>query len=177
MIDPNIFLLAKLECDQIMLRQTALEDLEDLYKLGGFKEIWEQHSEKDRYKKEEFKQYFLNGLKNDLGCFTVVQRPDNKTVGWTRYYDLNHDNLTVRIGYTFIGKDYWGTTLNFNMKKLMIDFAFKHLKNVSFKIYNKNLRSQKAVLKLGAVFSGTIEDRNEYILSKKDWQKTANSLL
>ncbi len=176
MINPSVF-LTKLQSNQLLLRQTVLDDFEDLFKLGGSKKIWEQHSEKNRFKKENFRRYFINGLKNDLGCFTVVKRSNDKILGWTRYYDLNKDNLLITIGYTFIGMDYWGTQLNFNIKKLMIDYAFKHLEEVSFKVYNRNFRSQKAVLKLGAIFKAKTGDRNKYILSKKVWEKVNNSNL
>ncbi len=171
MLDPVIFKNTYLENNQIILRQTIIEDLEDLYGQGGIKEMWEQHSDKTRYKKEEFKKYFLTGLKNDLGCFTIIQKSDDRIVGWTRYYDLDKSNPLVRIGFTFIGQEYWGTGLNLIIKRLMIDYAFNHVEKVSFKVYCKNYRSQKAVMKLGAVFSQTHGDRNEYILLKKNWLK------
>ena len=42
--------IEELENEVIFLRQTLREDFEDLYKQGGHQIIWEQHSEKDRYK-------------------------------------------------------------------------------------------------------------------------------
>lgn len=172
MLNSSTFKKPYLENNQIILRQTIVEDFDDLYAQGCIKKIWDQHSEKTRYKKGEFKKYLLTGLKNDLGCFTIIEKKTDKIIGSTRYYDLDKSNLFVRIGFTFIGYKYWGTGINFNIKKLMIDFAFEHVKIISFMIYNQNFRSQSAVIKLGCFFSNEINDRNEYILTKKNWKKT-----
>ena len=58
----------------------------------------------------------------------------------------------IRIGFTFITTKYWGTTTNFRIKKLVINYAFKFLDKIYFDIGENNIRSIKAVEKLGAIF-------------------------
>ena len=66
--------IEELENEVIFLRQTLREDFEDLYKQGGHKIIWEQHSEKDRYKKDKFLEYFNSGIKNEFGSLTIINK-------------------------------------------------------------------------------------------------------
>ena len=90
-----------LENEVVQLRQTKKEDFNELFKLAGKKEIWEQHSNKDRYKKSVFLEYFNQGLKNEFGSLTIISKLDKKIVGWTRLYDFDKNKPTVKIGYTF----------------------------------------------------------------------------
>ena len=99
---------------------------------------------------------------------------DNKIVGWTRLYDFDDNKPTVKIGYTFLGKLYWGTNINYNSKKLILNYLFSFLEYVCFDIFEKNIRSQKAVKKLGASLNSQTEDKHHYILDNKSWIKLEN---
>ena len=170
----NDFFITELENDVVLLKQTTENDFNDLYLIGGKQEIWEQHSDTDRYKKSKFEDYFNGGVKNELGCFTIVKKCENKIVGWSRYYSFNKIESSVRIGYTFIGNDYWGTNVNYNTKKLMLDFVFNLVDTVFFDVFSKNYRSQKSVMKLGGKLNKTNGEKYEYILSKSVWFNESN---
>jgi len=129
--------IEELENEVLFLRQTLREDFEDLYKQGGHQIIWEQHSEKDRYKKDKFLEYFNSGIKNEFGSLTIINKNNNKIVGWTRLYDFKEEDLSVKLGYTFLGKDYWGSNINYNVKKLILDYVFSFLNTVYFDVYEK----------------------------------------
>ena len=163
-----------LENEVVKLRQTKKDDFNELFKLAGKKKIWEQHSNKDRYKKSVFLEYFNQGLKNEFGSLTIISRLDNKIVGWTRLYDFDENKPTVKIGYTFLGRLYWGTNINYNSKKLILNYLFSFLEYVCFDIFEKNIRSQKAVKKLGASLNSQTEDKHHYILDNKSWIKLEN---
>jgi len=64
----------------------------------------------------------------------------------------------VEIGWTFLGRAYWGGRYNGEMKRLMLDHAFRSVNRVIFVIGPDNRRSQRAVEKLGAVRTGTTTD-------------------
>ena len=53
----------------------------------------------------------------------------------------------VKIGYTFISNKYWGTHMNYQIKKLMFDYIFQFLDKVYFDIWETNYRSQKSIEK------------------------------
>ena len=163
-----------LENEIVKLRQTKKEDFDKLFKLAGNKEIWNQHSNKDRYKKRVFLEYFNQGLKNEFGSLVIISKLDKKIVGWTRLYDFDENSPKVKIGYSFLGKPYWGTNINYYSKKLILNHLFSFLEHVCFDIFEKNIRSQKAVKKLGASLSNQTEDKHHYILDNKSWIKLQN---
>ena len=163
-----------LENEIVKLRQTKKEDFDKLFKLACKKEIWDQHSNKDRYKKRVFLEYFNQGLKNEFGSLVIISKLDKKIVGWTRLYDFDENRPTVKIGYTFLGKPYWGTDINYNSKKLILNHLFSFLEHVCFDIFEKNIRSQKAIKKLGASLSNQTQDKHHYILDNKSWIQLVN---
>ena len=75
----------------------------------------------------------------------------------------------IRIGFTFISKKYWGTSINFQVKKIMLNYAFQYLDKVYFDIGANNFRSRKAVEKIGAhLFSDNKQGSVVYIIKKCD---------
>jgi len=134
----------------ISLIQTKISHLEELYLIASNPIIWEQHPENDRWKKEKFNIFFKSALKNELGCFSIFDNSHNKFFGSTRFYSYDENDKAVRIGYTYIAPDYWGTTTNNSIKKMMLDYIFKYLEKVYFDIGEQNFRSRKATEKLGA---------------------------
>ena len=61
----------------------------------------------------------------------------------------------VEIGWTFLARSHWGGLYNGEMKRLMIRHAFRFVESVVFLIGPQNLRSQRAVEKIGAVRDGS----------------------
>lgn len=140
-----------LETADLLLKATSDDDFEGLYAIGSDPEVWALHSDTDRYTKEKFEVYFLGGLNNSLGAYTLVYKPTQTIAGFTRYYDYDEESSSVKIGYTFLAKTFWGTGLNQALKARMIAHAFEFCDQVIFEVYEFNLRSQRAVLKLGAI--------------------------
>nr|WP_315223741.1 GNAT family N-acetyltransferase [uncultured Flavobacterium sp.] len=122
---------------------------EALYKIASDPLIWEQHPIKDRYKKDVFTLFF-EGAINSKGAFLILDQKNNEIIGSTRFYNYDHEQLSIAIGFTFISRKYWGSPYNNSSKKLLIDYAFKSLNSIFFHVGAANIRSQKAVLKLGA---------------------------
>ncbi|PAM94829.1 GNAT family N-acetyltransferase [Flavobacterium sp. IR1] len=147
-----------------------------LYEVASDPLIWEQHPMKDRYKIEVFRSFFDAGI-NSQSSFLILDKNTNEIVGNTRYYDYNAEKSSIAIGFTFIGRKFWGGLHNKSNKKLLIDYAFKHVNTVVFHIGAENIRSQKAVAKLGAVktkemmvtSNGADLPHFEYELSKADY--------
>ena len=63
----------------------------------------------------------------------------------------------VEIGWTFLARAYWGGTYNAELKRLMLDHAFRFVERVLFVVGVTNFRSQKAVEKIGGVRVGRRE--------------------
>ncbi|UJH67119.1 GNAT family N-acetyltransferase [Allomuricauda sp. SCSIO 65647] len=97
--------------------------------------------------------------------FLVYDKLHSAHAGSTRYMNIDWKNKVIEIGSTWIGKEFQGTGLNQAMKKLMIDHAFQQMgfEKVEFRIDERNLRSRKAVEKLGASLEGVLR-KNVYLL-------------
>ncbi|CAN5332320.1 GNAT family protein [soil metagenome] len=171
-----------LENDIIKIRPLTDDDFESLYSIASDPLLWEQHPNKDRYKKEVFTTFFEGAIKSG-GAFVVYNVKTNEAIGSSRYYDLNEQSSSVCIGYTFIARDHWGKGANPALKKLMINFAFEHVNNILFHIGAVNIRSQKALKRIGVTkidemvmeYYGEAPKLNFiYQLKKEDWLKNAN---
>jgi RimJ/RimL family protein N-acetyltransferase len=129
-------------------------DFSALYKVASDPLVWEQHPNKLRYQRDVF-QNFFEGAMLSKGAFLIRDTKTNEVIGCSRYYDFNeNENSTetsVLIGYTFIGRNFWGRGYNKALKKLMLDYAFQFVEKVYFHIGAHNYRSQKAIEKIGAV--------------------------
>lgn len=126
------------------------EDFEDLYTVASDPLVWEQHPNKLRYQREVF-QNFFEGAMLSQGAFLIRHKTTNEIVGCSRFYDYNEKEKSVLIGYTFIGRKFWGNGYNKALKKLMLEYAFQFVDKVYFHIGAYNIRSQKAIVKIGAV--------------------------
>lgn len=168
-----------LQNETLTLRPLDENDFETLYAVAADPLIWEQHPNKDRYKREVFENYFEGALKSK-GAFLIVDNKTGEAIGSSRYYDLFEDKRSVAIGYTFIARNYWGTACNRMIKTLMLDHAFKFADEVIFHVGEHNIRSQKAMEKLGAekideivmAYYGEPDRRNfVYRIKKEEWGK------
>ncbi|WP_348824979.1 GNAT family N-acetyltransferase [Flavobacterium aestuarii] len=138
-----------LENDLIKLIPLREHHFEELYNVASDPLIWEQHPIKDRHKEDVFKTFFDAGI-NAKSSFLILDKKTGEIIGTTRFYDYKPESASVAIGFTFIGRKYWGGTYNQSVKKLLIDYAFQNVNSILFHVGAENIRSQKAVLKLGA---------------------------
>lgn len=128
------------------------EDFEPLYRVACDPLIWEQHPNPDRYKKEVFEVYFQGALESG-GAF-LIKDTKGGVIGCTRFYGYNENDSEVNIGYTFFSRSCWGKPYNKSAKQLMLNYAFQYVESVLFHVGAGNIRSQKAMEKLGAIRVG-----------------------
>lgn len=96
--------------------------------------------------------------------FAVVLRADGRVVGATRYMTIVPEHRGLEIGGTWYGLDYQGSAVNSEAKFLLLRHAFEDCGAVRVQIKTdlRNLHSQRAIEKLGAVREGVL--RNHMIL-------------
>ncbi|MNY26307.1 hypothetical protein D3C86_1601480 [compost metagenome] len=141
-----------------LVKLVPLQDLdfEQLYALASDPLIWEQHPNKDRYQREVFEIFFKGAIESG-GAYLILNKGSEEVVGSTRYYDYDPEKRSIFIGYTFVGRKFWGQGYNPSFKKLMIDYAFQFVDQVMFHIGAHNIRSQMAIGRLNAVKVGEVE--------------------
>lgn len=169
-----------LENDYIKLIALKPDDFDVLYKIASDKLVWEQHPNKNRYERNVFETFFKGAIESKQ-AYLVYNIMNNEVIGSSRYYEYDEDKSTIAIGYTFIARQYWGLGLNKQLKTLMLNYAFKYLEHVHFHIGSNNIRSQKAIEKIGAIKIGEInmEYYGEelklnfiYQITKNEWAKS-----
>lgn len=152
----NFDLHPVLENDKVILYPLGEDDFETLYAVAADPMIWEQHPNKDRWKRDVFRNFF-DGAIQSRGAFKIVDKCTGEIAGSTRIYDYNEQDKSILIGYTFFGRKYWGTGMNASVKALMLDYLFRFVARVYFHIGAVNIRSQVAITRLGAMKTGELE--------------------
>ena len=140
----------------VELRPLTPEDWDDLFAVASDPRIWEQHPESDRYKEGVFKVFFREALESG-GAFVVIDKTSRQIIGSTRFYGYDPEKSEIEIGWTFLARRYWGGQHNREMKKLMLAHAFKFVESIVFYVGEKNIRSQKAIEKVGATREGIVK--------------------
>ena len=150
------------------LRPLAQEDFPDLYAVASDPLIWEQHPEKDRYKEEVFKRFFREALESG-GALIALDSRDGKVIGSSRFHGYDEQKSEIEIGWTFLARSHWGGIYNREMKQLMLRHAFKFVSSVIFFVGPQNLRSQRAIEKIGGVRVARAEgdSRNSFVYQIK----------
>lgn len=139
----------KLENDSLQLLPLAESDFERLFNVASDPEVWAMHPNKERYKRDVFQNFFKGALQSK-GAFLIIDKETTAVLGSTRFYDYDENDESILIGYTFYGTKFWGSKLNPQVKKLMLDYIFQFVDKVNFHVGKDNIRSQKAMEKLGA---------------------------
>lgn len=134
---------------------------ESLEKLSKEKKIWEFY-----VLDGTISEKFLNTLNQAIALrengeqhpFVIFHKETGKIIGATRLMDIQPSHRKLEIGWTWLHPDYWGTTVNFECKLLLLSYCFEQLKayRVQFKTDENNIRSRKAIEKIGGKFEGIL---------------------
>ena len=143
--------------DLVLLRPLRAEDFDDLYAVASDPLIWEQHPARDRYRIEVFRQLFAESLASG-GALAAIDRKEGKTIGSSRFHGYDEARSEIEIGWTFLARRYWGGAYNGEMKRLMLGHAFRFVRRAIFLVGPRNVRSQKAMEKIGGVREGFRRD-------------------
>lgn len=171
-----------LENNNVLLLPLQESDFESLYEAASDENIWVQHPNKDRWKKDVFLSFFEGAMKSK-GAFKIIDKATNTIAGSSRFYDYNRDDNSIFIGYTFYAVAFWGTGLNPVVKKLMMDYIFQYVDKVRFHIGATNFRSQIAITRIGAskIAEEEVAYYNEpsrlnfvYEITKSGWLSSQN---
>ena len=105
--------------------------------------------------------------------FVVILVQSGRLVGSTRYLDVQEDDRTVEIGWTWYAPETWGTIVNPEAKYLLMRHAFDDWGaiRVALKTDIRNVHSQAAIKKLGAKYEGLM--RNQRIRPDGSYRDTA----
>ena len=138
----------------VELRPLRADDFTALYAVAADPLIWEQHPVRDRYEKEVFRGFFDEQLTSG-GALVAIDARTGDLIGMSRYHGYDDERSEVEIGWTFLARSHWGGVYNREIKQLMLRHAFRFVRSVVLLVEPKNIRSQRAVEKIGGVPVGS----------------------
>jgi N-acetyltransferase len=141
----------------VELRPLRSEDFDDLYAVASDPLIWEQHPVRNRHEEAVFRDFFREALASG-GALVAIDSEAQQVIGSSRFHAYNEERSEVEIGWTFLARSHWGGLYNGEMKRLMLQHAFRFVDRVVLLIGPQNLRSQRAAEKIGGVRVGSRPD-------------------
>ena len=184
----------RLEDERVLLRPLQESDIQYLLSYAiNEPDTW-KYSGVSAHGEERIKAYIqaaLNGRKaGNQYPFIVFDKQTQEYAGSTRFYDIQPDNATLQLGYTWYGEKFRGSGLNKHCKFLLLQFAFETLDmyRVEFRADARNERSIAAMKSIGCTVEGILRSamwlegggrRNSIILSilKEEWESDVKEYL
>ena len=141
----------------VELRPMRADDFDALFRVAADPLIWAQHPESNRFQETTFRKFFDEGIRSG-GALVAIDRATRHIIGSSRYHAYDAAGSVIEIGWTFLARAYWGGRYNGEMKRLMLEHAFRWVTRVRFVIGPDNYRSRRAVEKIGGVHVGTTKN-------------------
>ncbi|REC63801.1 N-acetyltransferase [Chryseobacterium pennae] len=150
-----------LEGTTIELIPLEKEHFEELYAAAADKDLWTLIPTNASDKTIFYQNYEFSLSERENGNqypFVIRHKETQQLIGSTRFFEIYPSDKKLEIGWTWITKDFWGTTVNLECKLLLLTFCFEILKTnrVQLKTKDNNFRSRKAIEKIGGVFEGIL---------------------
>lgn len=150
----------------VELRSFEEAHLPALAELARDKRIWEFYAY-DPSDTDKFNTVFRSAMsdleKGTQFPFSIFHKEEQRIIGSTRFMDIQPNHKKLEIGTTWLHPDFWGTAVNFECKLLLLTYCFETLGTfrVQLKTDENNVRSRKAIEKIGGRFEGIL--RNDMV--------------
>lgn len=135
-----------LQGERLLLRPLVPDDWDALFAVASDPQVWAIHPQHDRWQEPVFRRFFADALARG-GALAVIDQASGAIIGSSQYKP--EANSTVEIGWTFLAPSHWGGAYNREMKRLMLAHALQFVDRVEFRVGECNLRSQRAMAKIG----------------------------
>jgi N-acetyltransferase len=179
--------------DRISLIPIEEQYLDELSSFSLNPVIWE-HIALEICSREDLQRWYQRTVeettRGNVFPFLIQRNSNHEILGTTRIFDLDGANKKAEIGMTWINPVYWGSKINTEAKLLIMRFAFYTLRlnRVQFRADERNLRSLKAIAKLGATLEaklrsfkqrrdGSIGDSYLYSIISSEWPEIEAKLM
>ena len=150
-----------LEGTNVELIPLEKEHFEELYAAAADKDLWTLIPTDGSDKTIFYQNYQFALSERENGNqypFVIRHKETQKLIGSTRFFEIYPSDKKLEIGWTWITKEFWGTSINLECKLLLLTYCFEVLKTnrVQLKTKDNNFRSRKAIEKIGGVFEGVL---------------------
>jgi RimJ/RimL family protein N-acetyltransferase len=165
----------------------------DLSRAGAQPEIWKFMPRPHLESTDDARRFVRDALDSAADGsqvpFAIVERASGRAVGSTRYLDIRRAHRGLEIGWTWLAMEHWRTPINTVCKRLLLAHAFETLGaiRVQLKTDARNVRSQRAIERVGAVregvlrrhmvmWDGHVRDSVTYAITDEDWPSVRERL-
>jgi len=155
--------MEKLQNHIVQLEPLTTEHVEGIQEAASDPRIWE-HMSVELLSREAVVQYVESLIRKREAKtefpFVIKDKQTGEIVGMTVYMDISIEHRRLEIGSTWLHPSKWRTNMNTNCKYLLLQYAFEQLnmQRVQIKTGHENVRSQKAIERLGAVKEGILRN-------------------
>lgn len=148
-----------LEGPTLRLRPLRPDDWDELFAVASDPQVWALHPAHDRWQEPVFRAFFADALEQG-GALAVIDKSTGRIVGSSRFQGHDPaDGGSVEIGWTVLARSHWGGAANREMKQLMLEHALANVERIDFRVGESNLRSRRAMEKIG----GRLSERDEIV--------------
>jgi len=159
----DISSLSLLKGKYVFLEPLTEQYRESLRRMARDERLWEFTKTlliNDTYD-EQFDRYFNEALDlTGIGgqSFVIHATKDGSLLGMTRMHNVERKDKRLEIGHTWYIPSVWGMVYNKECKLLLLQYTLETLRynRVEFRVAHQNIRSQKAVAKIGGVWEGVL---------------------
>ncbi len=151
-----------LEGTYIILEPLTIEHAPDLFEAGQDGEVWRYLSIAQPQNLVEM-QAFIHGALSQQAAghrlpFAIIDKLSGKAIGTSSYLEIQPQNKSLEIGWTWLGKPYWRSPRNTECKYLLLNYAFEVQEaiRVQLKTDSRNNISQNAIKRIGGVKEGIL---------------------
>ena len=151
-----------LEGERLTLRPLRESDWDALYAVASDRALWAVHPSHDRWQEPVFRAFFDDAMAKG-GALAIVDRSTGAVIGSSRFQfcDRPEEDGALEIGWSFLARACWGKGYNAEFKRLMLEYAFRHVERVVLRVGAGNVISRKAMANIGGRLTGDsyVEER------------------
>lgn len=171
--------------DKITLLPLTADHIQQMRQLSGDSDIWTWYTENltnpDSLESWMTKRLEESG-RGEKMSYAVRLNSTGEIIGSSSYGHIDWSEKGIEIGWTWLGKKYIGSGINKHMKYLMLSHAFDamDIERLELRTDEENIRSRKAMEKIGAKHDGTLRNHRStqggrrrntvvYSILKSEW--------
>lgn len=187
----NISHQLSLQSEKVLLRPLKQDDIPSFSLLVTEPSLWDYFTlELDKSGQlDKWVSIALENRSENIRIpFTIIERATGKIAGSSSFGSISFFDKRIEIGWSWLGKDFQGTGINFHAKFLLLSYVFEVLKfeRVEIKTDNQNERAKQALRKTGATEEGVLRSHMQmpnnrrrdsvyFSILKNEWPKIKKS--
>ena len=166
----------------------------DLFAAAARPEIWRYMPMRGFTSEADVERWIEDARSNAISGgeepFAIIERASGKAIGSTRYLDIKPSERALEIGWTWLAPEHQRTPANTEAKYLLFREAFevREMLRIAFYTDAQNGRSRAALVRIGAVYEGTLRshraraingferDSAVYSIIAGEWRKVKTDL-